>query len=210
MNLISPFGPTIGEFCLTKEQNDVLVALCEKNVNDNTKNANATLMGFIEKEFFIDLDILEPIFTEKVLQYLNNIQGPFTKFKPFRYYDIFCQNTWCNIQGPGEFNPIHNHSYYDIVCVTFPKIKVDINFHKYQTNDKISPGGLNFIATTNEAKLSCSTYEVIPKEGMMYVFPGSLLHYTTPFYKEGDERWSTSTNFSFTANFYHNKGLRKQ
>lgn len=211
MKLVSPFGPIIGETELTGEQNNLLLQICEKNINDQTKRANHTLVGYIEKEFFIidDIKTILPILYEKVLEYLNEVTGPYSRFKPYRKFDIECKEAWFNVQSKGEFNPIHNHSFCDIVCVIYPKIDIDMSFIKYETNDASIPGALHFLSTGNDFRFGSNVYEVTPKTGNMYIFPGSLMHYTLPFFKDSDVRWSTSINFVFTEMFYHTRGLRK-
>lgn len=212
MKFIRPFGPMIGETELTEEQNALLLEICEKNIKDDSKRANHALVGYIEKEFFIFDDIkntLLPILYEKVLDYLNELTGPYSRFKPFRKFDIECKESWCNIQSVGEFNPLHNHCLSDIVCVIYPKIDIDTSFIKYETNDVTIPGSLHFISSSNDFRFGSHIYEVVPDTGKIYIFPGSLMHYTSPSFKEEDVRWSTSTNFIFTEMFYHTRGLRK-
>lgn len=211
MKFIKPFGPIIGEAELTPEQNDLLVQACQNSMNDESKRANKLLVGYIKKEFIITDQIkttLLPVFYEKVLEYLNAIEGPYQTLKPFKKHDIICEGAWCNIQEPYEFNPLHNHCLSDIVCVTFPKVNLDSNYNVYESNSKRLPGALHLTCTTNDAKFATHLYEIIPNTGKMYIFPGTLMHYTSPFFKEGDVRWSTSTNFMFSENFYHIRGIR--
>lgn len=211
MEIISPFGPTIGHFKLDEGRIQNLVEICERNKNDTNKKLNHLLVGFIEKEFNILEELkteLLQIFTSYVVQYLNANEGAYKVFKPYKEKDIECTSAWCNIQEPGEFNPVHNHALADLVCVVYPKVNVDRTHNKYNIKQNYIPGGVHFLSQSSDCKFSSHLYETFPDVGSVYVFPSTLMHYTSPFYKEKDERWSVSMNFTFTQNFLYFKTLK--
>lgn len=211
MNLIKPFGPSIGSVSLPEDLTAQLFLACSELQDDSSKRVNHQLVGFIEKEFDI-LDSIKdtvlPAIQQEVTAYLSNAESLYVNHGPFSKFDLSCIRSWCNIQEPGEHNPIHNHSYDDIVCVIFPKVDIDYNYKKYNTGSGTVPGGLTFYNQSSSPIFGKDAFHVTPKTGDMYIFPGSLAHFTTPFYKEGNSRWSVSCNFVLTEHFYSLRKLR--
>jgi hypothetical protein len=211
MNIVKPFGPSIGTASLSAELTAQLLEACVKSQNDLSKRVNQQLVGFIEQEFDIRdsiTDTVLPAIQRKVADYLGNVESLYQSYGPFSKFDLKCVRSWCNVQQAGEHNPIHSHPYDDIVCVIFPKIDIDHEFNKYTTSANTPPGSLTFYNQSSNPLFGKDAFCVTPKTGDMYIFPGSLAHFTTPFFKEGDSRWSVSCNFVLTEHFYSLRKLR--
>ena len=214
MKLLSPFGPRLGLFNLDIDTNHQLLQVCITNKDDTEKQVNHLLVGYIRKEFdiFHDLKSNKVLFeTLKifVLDYLNSIEGPYSSYKPFKKVDIECTGAWCNIQKFGEFNPIHNHPATDLVCVIYPKISIDKEQNIFNLKNYI-PGGVHFVSESSDMKFSSHIFETLPIQGSGYVFPGTLMHYTSPLYNNDDERWSVSLNFNFTQAWLYHKSIQQK
>lgn len=204
MNLVKPFGPSIGVTSLSEELTAQLLEACVEAQDDLSRRMNKSLVGLIDKEFSIQDKIKNtvlPVIQSEVTAYLANSESTYRNLGPFNKLDLTCVSSWCNIQEAGEHNPLHNHALDDIVCVIFPKIDVDTSYKKYTTSNNMLPGSLVFHCH-GDARFGTNGYVVTPKTGDMYIFPASLYHYTMPFYKQGDTRISVSCNFAFTDLFY--------
>lgn len=204
MNLVKPFGPSIGVTSLSDELTAQLLEVCVESQDDLSRRVNKNLVGFIEKEIDIRDKIKNtvlPSIQREVTAYLSNAESIYKNVGPFSKLDLTCVSSWCNIQEAGEHNPLHSHPTDDIVCVIFPKVDVDTSYKKYTTSNNILPGSLVFHCH-GDSRFGSNGLVVTPKTSDMYIFPASLYHYTAPFYKHGDTRISVSCNFAFTDLFY--------
>ena len=211
MDLIKPFGPEIGFFQLTEEQNKKLFDVCIKNQDDLKSRVNNQLVGFIEKEFNIYNDVKDStveVLKKEVLEYINKTPSAYNPHKPFKLQELNCVSAWCNIQEVYEYNPPHLHPFADIVCVAFPKIEID-GKSPYTGNTDIIPGCLTLAHGTRESKFGSQSYTITPKTGDVYIFPGDLLHYTAPVWGETDIRISVSFNFRINDWFYRTRKLKE-
>lgn len=202
--LIKPFGPEIYHSRLTEEATDFLYDICMKNQKLDHKKQNKALVGLIEKEFdiLVDIqDVIVPLLTDMVLDYLNQTSTISSSILPIRKRDVRCRASWGNIQTANEYNPIHNHLMDDIVCVCFPKVDIQEK-QKYVTNQNVSPGTLAFQYGENLKPFGTTSHFVTPVTGDVYIFPAGLKHYTFPVYGSEDIRISTSSNFVFSEYFY--------
>ena len=214
MNIVKPFGPEIGEAYLPDDITEQLLSVCLDLENDTSKRMGDRLVGFIDKEFDILDKIKDTILTtiqQSVLEYLTKSYNVYSSYAPFNKLDLVCTDAWCNMQEPGEHNPIHSHALSDIVCVIFPLVDIDVTFKKYTRNiNNEDPGSLVFHSQSQDAKFGKSSYTVFPEAGKIYIFSGNLSHYTIPFFKNGDKRISVSCNFSLSENFYNLRRLNRR
>ena len=211
MNIISPFGPDIGQASMPEDLNQQLLAICLGNQHDKSRRTNDKLVGLIDKEFDIEPELTNtPIMSfiqQTVINYLSTAPSIYRNYTPLSKFDVRCSGIWCNIQEPGEHNPIHTHPE-DVVCVMYPEVNIDTNYQKYTTFSKTPPGALVLNNQLGDNRFGINAHAISPKTAEMYIFPCSLSHYTQPFFKEGDRRISVSCNFVFTEHFFNLHKLR--
>lgn len=211
MDLIKPFGPEIGIFQLTEEQNKELFDVCETKQDNLKSRINHQLVGFIKKEFDIYNDVKDStveILKKAVLEYINRTPSSYDMYKPFKLQELNCTSAWCNIQEVHEFNPLHSHPLSDVVCVAFPKVAIE-GKSPYESNVEQSPGTLNLFYGNKTSKFGVQNYTITPKSGDVYIFPGELAHYTVPIWNKNDIRISTSFNFRINEWFYRTRKLKE-
>lgn len=211
MNLIKPFGPEIGHYKLSEKENNLLLDICQQNKDNFSKRANNRLSGFIDKEF----DILDPIqetlmptFKNIVVGYLNSATSNYENYPKFNLNEVTCLDVWCNIQEPGEFNPLHFHPLHDLVCVAFPKIDIK-GKSKYETNSTNPPGSLVFNFGSQVTNFGNQTFSILPETCDVLVFPSDLAHYTIPIWDNNDTRISVSFNFIINDSYFKTRGIRQ-
>lgn len=200
--LFKPFGPEIYKTTLTEETRAKLEQIILENVDKKEKQYNSRLVGFIKKEVDILDEIKNDVLKELqniVIEYLNTSTGLNDSFKPIKQRDIHCVASWGNIQESNEFNPMHHHPNCDIVCVTFPKVKINNN-NPYTTNSNLKSGSLILTYGEGSNFFENSFHVIEPITADVYVFPSFLKHGTIPVFKD-DIRISTSTNFCFSEYF---------
>ena len=211
MDLIKPFGPEIGLFQFTEEQNKELLDVCINNQDNLTSRINNQLEGFIKKEFDIYNAIKDStieVLKKEVVDYINSTPSSYDVYKPFKLQELNCTSAWCNIQEVYEFNPPHSHPLSDIVCVAFPKIQIDGKF-PYDSNVKQIPGTLNLFYGNKVSKFGVQNYTITPQAGNVYIFPAELVHYTIPLWSESDVRISVAVNFRINDWFYRTRNLKE-
>lgn len=211
MDLIKPFGPEVGLSHLTEEQNNELFSVCVENQDNLKSRINNQLVGFIKKEFDIYNDVKNStveVLKKEVLEYINRTPSAYDMYKPFKLQELNCTAAWCNIQEVYEYNPPHLHPFADVVCVVFPKVQIS-GTSPYMGNTEVIPGCLTLSHGTRESKFGSQSYNIIPKTGDVYIFPGDLLHYTTPVWGESDVRMSVSFNFKINDWFYRTRKLKE-
>ena len=112
---------------------------------------------------------------------------------------------WCNWQGPGDFNPPHDHGG-DLTWVIYLKIpkELDEENRKYKGRSA-GPGGITFVYGQGDGK--CITHHsVYPEEGDMIMFPAWLKHWVYPF-KSDCTRISVSGNASTSIKLHKIKPI---
>jgi hypothetical protein len=147
-----------------------------------------------------------PLFHEHILNYINTL-GPgrsrhiTTNAKNFTW-DL--TRLWVNYQGPGEYNPPHNHAG-DLSFVIYPDIPQEMIDEADAMKDtadsnKTAPGSIVF--EYGERKFGdflsfCNTScSLIPSTGLCIIFPAYLTHHAYAFHSDV-ERVSVSGNISF-------------
>jgi len=175
------------------------IKVCLENQNEFSK-ANKTLVGNIEKEFYLNEsfnEILFPYISLLADEYdlHNKINQPNTKKQVSSW---IYTDTWINFQKKHEFNPIHNHTgfYSFVLWIQIPyNLKEELEFQ----NCKNSNSQLNSLFTfnyTNQFGEISETHLEIDKtwEGTMILFSSDLKHQVYPFFTSDDYRISISGN----------------
>ena len=201
MQVLSPFGPKLGKFKLSKTivnkiNKEVERIVANKNLSKKF-NYSKKLVGQVKEEFqlpqkFINNHLLKTIHKE-VKVFIKKALG-----KDVRKVKI--KNLWVVRQFKNEYNPVHYHDGH-LSAVGYLKIPKNINQSKKKTKTN---GTIDFINGSKNF-LSDSIYNHVPKVGDLIFFPNYLMHTAYPFYTEGERR-SFSMNIELdekTANVFH-------
>ena len=201
MQVLSPFGPKLGKFKLSKTivnkiNKEVERIVANKNLSKKF-NYSKKLVGQVKEEFqlpqkFINNHLLKTIHKE-VKVFIKKTLG-----KDVRKVKI--KNLWVVRQFKNEYNPVHYHDGH-LSAVGYLKIPKNIN----QSKKKIKTNGTIDFINGSKNFLSDSIYNHVPKVGDIIFFPNYLMHTAYPFYTEGERR-SFSMNIELddkTANVFH-------
>lgn len=203
MNVIDYFGPRVAKATLEPDFVELLHNICL----DTDIKHNRALVGLIKEENWIFDKLKNNNIDKKLCQYVNtyleSIDGGKYKKQIETYTSneyVELQDSWYNKQVQFEYNPPHNHQESaDVVCVIFTKLNISETPHiTYETNmgDYVHNGKLFFdYGWPDKDNFNKKLLEVNPKEGDMYIFPSSLVHYTEPVLGKEDYRYSISCNF---------------
>ena len=201
MQVLSPFGPKLGKFKLSKTivnkiNKEVERIVANKNLSKKF-NYSKKLVGQVKEEFqlpqkFINNHLLKTIHKE-VKVFIKKALG-----KDVRKVKI--KNLWVVRQFKNEYNPVHYHDGH-LSAVGYLKIPKNIN----QSKKKIKTNGTIDFINGSKNFLSDSIYNHVPKVGDIIFFPNYLMHTAYPFYVEGERR-SFSMNIELdekTVNVFH-------
>ena len=154
------------------------------------------LAGVIKEEFaFRNMKMFLPYLQDILNLYYaaykqyKHSDGWGTKEKP----KFLLRSLWCNFQKKHESNPPHDHSDA-LSFVIYLQIPEELKKeNKAYEGRSAGPGGIQFMYGSG-ADRRCITYQShFPAEGVMFIFPASLIHYVTPFTSDGT-RISVSGN----------------
>lgn len=185
---------------LSDEKYDQLLSAITLSVGDKM---NSRLVGHIAKEF--ELPEAQSILKDQILS-LANVHASY--FNHLKNYSILTEDAemvlgpiWVNHQQRHEFNPPHGHEgvYSFVIWV---KIPYDLEEEKNVFPDaKHSMTSMFGFVTTDI--LGRSHVNPIPVdksyEGVICLFPSSLLHYVNPFFTSDKDRISVSGNILLRA-----------
>ena len=123
------------------------------------------------------------------------IIGSLSQFEPMLEKTFMAVEGWKNINGPGNFNTIHNHPNCNLSGVLWIKTPENCGnivfespeiFNRYKELDSYTE---EFKFNTN----SYMTYYIHPREGCMLIFPSNLDH-------EVEENKSDEDRISYSFN----------
>ena len=201
MKILSPFGPKIGKFKLSKKIIDKINIEVENIIKDKNLskklNYSKKLVGQVKQEFqlppkFIKQYLFKVIEKEVRLFIKKTLNKTVKKIK--------IKNLWVVRQFENEYNPIHYHDGH-LSAVGYLKIPKDYN----KSKKKIRTNGTIDFIDGSKKFLSNSIYNHKPKVGDIIFFPNYLMHTAYPFYVKGERR-SFSLNIEIdekTANVFH-------
>lgn len=206
MEVLEAFGPRIVKYNLTESETQSLYNMCKPNSDE----ANANLISFISEEYKIarqlrELDVYQTIH-QNMESYLTVDCGHYNNALLHGIDTLELTSAWYNNQVAMEYNPPHIHyPGADVVCVIFPKIILDDDAKQFVvleqgglTGSRKALGQLHFRhGEPSPNGFGRTQITVQPEEGEMYIFPSSLLHYTSPILGNSI-RYSISCNFKFT------------
>ena len=188
------WGPLLMKTKITEEQR--LKFLSEAKAS--TLDFKPKLAGIIKKEVgFRDSKIFLPFFNQMFDMYADAQfkWAPEVNTKPEDFKQQYTLDSlWANFQGPGDFNPPHDHggTLSWVIFLKMPKELIEEN--KRYKGRSAGPGGLTFIYGEGPRSY-ISHHSFVPEEGDMFIFPASLKHWVFPF-KSDCVRISVSGNVS--------------
>ena len=162
----------------------------------STLDFKPKLAGIVNKEVgFRNSKMFLPFFTQMFDMYADAgfKWAPEVGSKPEDFKQQYTLDSlWANFQGPGDFNPPHDHggALSWVIYLTIPEaLKKE---REAYTGRSAGPGGITFIY--GEGPRSYITHHShFPEEGDMFIFPAGLKHWVFPF-KSDCTRVSVSGN----------------
>ena len=191
--ILRPFGPKILKVKLPDEVFNKLVEITDELVVDkNRKSYGQNLAGQIKEEIEITKEVLQKdkldeFFDMYVRTYCDYCLKELYDFN-YETHELRCSLTdmWFNEMKPGgEYNPPHFHTKCFVSSTIY--IKVPSNRPKRGIEHKRDKDGhIAFIDRSVAPNfLQRGQISFPPEEGIMYMWPSSLLHAVHPFL--GDE-----------------------
>ena len=207
------WGPCVVKFKIEEEFRLRLLEEAEQSHKDHTTK----LAGVLSKQisfrnpdlFFKDFDYYFEVWNYSLAQWNGEMvryedgKKIVMKETPDKY---LMEALWCNWQGPGDFNPPHDHGG-DLTWVIYLKIpkELDEENKKYKGRSA-GPGGITFVYGENADRKCITHHSVYPEEGDMIMFPAWLKHWVYPF-KSDCTRISISGNASTSVKLHKIKPI---
>ena len=173
----------------------------------STLDFETKLAGMIKKEVgFRDSKIFIPFFTQMFDMYADAQfkWAPEVGAKPEDFKQQYTLDSlWANFQGPGDFNPPHDHggALSWVIYLTIPEaLKEEQAAYKGRS---AGPGGITFIYGEGP-RTFITHHSHFPQEGDMFIFPAGLKHWVFPF-KSDCTRVSVSGNVGDSIKIKHLK-----
>ena len=202
------WGPLLIKTKITEEMR--LKFLSEAKAS--TLDFEPKLAGMIKKEVgFRDSKIFLPFFNQMFDMYADAQfkWAPEVNTKPEDFKQQYTLDSlWANFQGPGDFNPPHDHggALSWVIYLTIPEaLKKEQAAYKGRS---AGPGGITFIYGGGP-RTFITHHSHFPEEGDMFIFPAGLKHWVFPF-KSDCTRVSVSGNVSDSIKFKHLKNHFKE
>ena len=199
--------PSMGwvEMRLDKSDMDCLWKYIETAKKENV-NINSQLAGNISSSLqLIDTDnffnkVLDPLCG----QYHTMFGGtPNLKVVGKNFHPIELTDMWVNFQKKHEFNPPHDHTglYSFVIFMKIPtnyKDQKKLSIASNSNSDAIS--NFSFLYTNMFGKLTNHPLRMSSEyEGIILLFPSSLVHSVHPFYESDETRITISGNISLNT-----------
>ncbi len=203
------WGPLLMKTKITEEQRLKFLSEAEAS----TLDFKPKLAGIIKKEVgFRDSKIFLPFFNQMFDMYADAQfkWSPEVTTKPEDFKQQYTLDSlWANFQGPGDFNPPHDHggALSWVIYLTIPEALKEEQ--AAYTGRSAGPGGITFIYGEGP-RTYITHHSHFPEEGDMFIFPAGLKHWVFPF-KSDCTRVSVSGNVSDSINFkYLNNHFNEQ
>ena len=197
------WGPCLGKLKISEENRLLLL----KEAQASKTDFESRLAGIINKQVaFRDSNLFEEFFGKIFELYADALQkwtgDDSINFK--QKYEL--DSLWANFQGPGDFNPPHDHdgSLSWVIYLDIPEV-LKLENSKYKGRSA-GPGGITFIYGDGPRE-SVTHHSFVPEAGDMYIFPAWLKHWVFPF-KSQCTRISVSGNVRDYIKIKDVKGLK--
>jgi hypothetical protein len=195
--LIRPFGPFIVKSKLPQELIDAYNEELEKIIKDKNLvkefDWSPNLVGKVKHELRVPDNLrkkYDGYFEALVDAYVKQVTEK-PKGLPFTL-----QTAWFVRQFPGEFNPLHLHTYCTLSSVGYLKLpkNIDKEFKQESESRRPARGHIEFVYGVPQ-DLNSHSLMIEPVIGDFFIFPRYLLHTVYPFRTPGERR-SFSMNVS--------------
>ena len=186
LNIIRPFGPSIGSTDIPKTLIDKINNFIDELIKDKNKSKKLDHGKYLAGQVTQEIKLPKEIIDGELLNFLSKITKVFveglTDKKVTKFEIISC---WVVRQFQNEYNPIHWHNGH-ISGAGYLKLPNNFGASK-QEKDKNAHGRISFTHGTRQF-LSLATITRKPEIGKIYLFPNYLMHSVYPFYGEGERR----------------------
>ena len=169
---------------------------------------NNKLAGNIQHEYGLSksYDILNALIKKITPSYWRGI-GAWNEYRAIKNHFIVKRNSgepdlWVNFQQPNEINPMHTHDSMlsFVLWVQLPFTMEDENNHPSVKNSNIkSAAKFSFLYPNHDFKGGIGHHNIYADrdyEGILIIFPASLVHAVYPFRTSNKYRISVSGNIS--------------
>jgi hypothetical protein len=165
------------------------------------QNVGDFLAGQIEKEFALQesFTVIEEMLQvpvnamEQGIQYSSRMMNVNNRKRP-----LALGTAWVNFQKKHEWNPPHKHDgvYSFVIWLDIPfTVEEEQTVNPGRGANTQHNGGFSFIKNDPIQGVSCVTMPVDKKwNGVIAMFPASMVHMVAPFYSSDDYRISISGN----------------
>jgi len=191
------FGPFLFR---TKVDKSLVKFLLEEGLKAS-KSHNKNLAGHLKSQFLYPDTIQEKFYTHFFSPYVNAYRQAHCNYNRLPLdvpLEVSYNDLWINFMRSGEFNPSHTH-VSDISFVLFLDVPKEIHEQAEQFEGVGGgPGAISFhYGETTIPKWVNSQYSCIPNTGDLFIFPGLLQHWVSPF-QANVTRISVSGNLIIT------------
>ncbi len=186
LNIVRPFGPSIGSTDIPKTLIDKINNFIDELIKDKNKSKKLDHGKYLAGQVTQEIKLPKEIIDGELLNFLRESTKAFvevlTNKKVTKFQLISC---WVVRQFQNEYNPIHWHNGH-ISGAGYLKLPNNFGASK-QEKDKNAHGRISFTHGTRQF-LSLGTVTRKPEIGKIYLFPNYLMHSVYPFYGEGERR----------------------
>lgn len=200
--VIQPFGPTMYFGKLSEETHQKLIEYSEIARQNNVNDCRKALAGNLSEESdlycFKDDEGFKSVMDElkdHAAATLCGFRSMPTHLRDHLKREVEWETLWVNFMKAWEWNPEHNHSA-QMSFVTYLKVPNDMNEeekHPTQKGNSPTAGSISFLYGENMI-YNVSTFNIVPEERDIIMFPAWLRHKVYPFTTDV-ERWSVAGNF---------------
>ena len=197
------WGPCLVKLKISEENRLLLL----KEAQASKTDFESRLAGIVNKQVaFRDYNLFEEFFG-KIFELYADALKKWTGDDSINFKQKYALDAlWANFQGPGDFNPPHDHdgSLSWVIYLDIPEV-LKFENSKYKGRSA-GPGGITFIYGDGPRE-SVTHHSFVPEVGDMYIFPAWLKHWVFPF-KSKCTRVSVSGNVRDYIKIKDVKGLK--
>ena len=206
MQVIRPFGPTIGKVSIpndiVKNLNDYVDEILQNEKKSNQLNYGNKLAGNVKQEFLLEREFTVLSGWENFLK--TNAEKWIMETIKKKIQEFKIVDSWIVRQFENEYNPLHSHGGH-ISGVGYLKVPDDFGKTVQDNKDENYNGDLQLVHGSRMF-LSPVNINIKPKVGEFYFFPNYLMHCVYPFKNPSAERRSISFNANIDQNIYNFHG----
>lgn len=203
--MFKPFGPNILETRIPSDMLSRLTMLADTLMAKSDRQSYGEhLVGQIYEEPEIPLellrefgvfDYLHSMFAEYVLasthcdghsEYKRSVDQFQQTSEYYNPVYVQLEAAWMVNQVAHEYNPVHNHSQSTLSSVLYLEVPKDMQQDELPGKAKID-GAIEWVYQSVGHDQN-ATIRAVPKEGIFYIFPATLLHLVYPFRRPGVRR----------------------